>query len=57
MGGCISVIYTMLSCLADKVSPGHGNRIHFHDLCNAKGETTRQCSYYLISEFLAANII
>lgn len=39
MGGCISVIYTTLSCLADKVSQGQGNRIQFHDLCNARGGT------------------
>lgn len=31
MGGCMSVIYTTLSRLADKVSQGHGNRIQFYD--------------------------
>ena len=57
MGGCMSVIYTTLSRLADKVSQGHGNRIQFYDPRDTGGGggggggTGERCSYYWITEF------
>lgn len=50
----MSVIYTTLSRLADKVSQGHGNRIQFCDPRDTGGggvKAGERRSYYWITEF------